>query len=143
MPVEVLLDKKSNDLSIVGTDDSGVDFETTLDVESAWVLVTALNVALRQLREPDPIYVPFEKPTAAPVRREAIDLRIPPRMKEAVMAAVDKNTRGALNQPAGFPSERKEPIGLRDETYKSARKFGRVDDNRKKKVESTKAVDAL
>lgn len=99
--VEVLLDRKANNLSFTTADDStGTEVETTLSLEEAWILVTELNAAIRSLTTVEPKVIhthhPAPKHVAAP--------STPARVREAVLNSIGADQLRPRYVPPGFPA---------------------------------------
>lgn len=119
MNVDVLVDRKANDLSLLTTGDDGVDTETTLTVEGAWDLVVKLNTALRQLQAvPQVTHINIDARgasnpalVAAAINRaisvlpvKGIIERKPERVKDAVLEAIGADQKRPRHVPPGFPA---------------------------------------
>lgn len=98
--VEILVDSKAKDISLVAVDDTdGSSVETTLSVEDAWEVVTQLNVAIHKLTQVEPKVVHNRYPSKSRTTHKkeqggggiTIDARgsNPEQVREAVLHSVD------------------------------------------------------
>ena len=102
--IEVLVDKSAGDLSIVTSDDStGYSVETTLSIEDAWLLICNLNSALQQL-VPELVQPKPKNKTQVEPTYVQPEPKGEPRVREAVLEAIDVNTRPSRYMPPGFPA---------------------------------------
>jgi hypothetical protein len=113
--IEVLIDRKSNDLAITLTDDAGNDSESTLTLEDAWKLVTDLNEAITKLL---PSIINKGSVVAEAVKAgiqpyAAEPYRAPEQVQAAVLEAIGADQKRPRHVPPGFPATLKK-AGLRE-----------------------------
>lgn len=112
--VEVLVDPKAGDLSIIAVDDTdGCSVETTLSVEEAGALVSDLMVAIQKIKTASEIQgtkvsTPvIKQPTVVHTQHFNIDARgsSPERVRDAVLEAIgaDRVRKERYSKP-GFPA---------------------------------------
>lgn len=108
MNIEVLIDKKENNLSIICTEDgTGVEIEQTLSLEEAWAAVSALNLAIQQL-------LPSVIAKGAVVKSEPVE-PAPERVQAAVLEAIGADQIRPRHMPPGSPADdSKKKKGLRN-----------------------------
>jgi len=108
--VEVLIDKKANNLSIICTEDgSGVEIEQTLSLEEAWSLSAAVNEAIQKL-------LPSVVAKGAVVKSEPTESTdpAPERVRDAVLESIGADQRRPRHMPPGSPADASTKKGLRN-----------------------------